>query len=89
METPLQAKKKALQIADSGDKETGLSDLTTALQGLVDNLAQQERRTVNITKVTGLKTWQICVIAYGVAKNLDFQILELDRNKQIRRFRIN
>jgi hypothetical protein len=56
METPLQAKKKALQIADSGDKETGLSDLTTALQGLVDNLAQQERRTVNITKVTGLKT---------------------------------
>jgi GTP cyclohydrolase I len=35
------------------DKETGLSDLTTALQGLVDNLAQQERMTVNITKVTG------------------------------------
>jgi hypothetical protein len=42
------------------------------LQGLVDNLAQQERRTVNITKVTGLKTWQICAMAYGVAKNLDF-----------------
>jgi hypothetical protein len=52
METRLQAKKKALQMADSGDKETGLSDLTTALQGLVDNLAQQERMTVNITKVT-------------------------------------
>ena len=56
METRLQAKKKALQMADSGDKETGLSDLATALQGLVDNLAQQERRTVNITNVTGLKT---------------------------------
>jgi hypothetical protein len=53
METRLQAKKKALQMADSGDKETGISDLTNALQGLVDNLAQQEQRTVNITKVTG------------------------------------
>jgi hypothetical protein len=53
METRLQAKKKALQMTDSGDKETELSDLTTALQGLVDNLAQQEQRTVNITKVTG------------------------------------
>jgi hypothetical protein len=31
METLLQAKKKALQMADSGDKETGLSDLTTQL----------------------------------------------------------
>jgi hypothetical protein len=40
-------------MADSGDKETGLSDLTTTLQGLVDNLAQQERRPVNITKVIG------------------------------------
>ena len=53
METRLQAKKKALQMADSGDKETGLSDLTTALQGIVDNFTQQEQRTVNITKVTG------------------------------------
>jgi hypothetical protein len=44
METRLRAKKKALQMADSGDKETELSDLTTALQGLVDNLAQQEQR---------------------------------------------
>ena len=53
METRLQAKKKALQMTDSGDKETELSDLTTALQGLVANLAQQEQRTVNITKITG------------------------------------
>jgi hypothetical protein len=53
METRLQAKKKALQMADSGDKETELSDLTTALQGLVDNLAQQKQWTVNITQVTG------------------------------------
>lgn len=51
METRLQAKKKALQMTDSGDKETELSDLTTALQGLVANLAQQEQRTVNITKL--------------------------------------
>ena len=40
-------------MTDSGDKETEVSDLTTALQGLVDNLAQQEQRTVNITQVTG------------------------------------
>lgn len=53
METRLQAKKKALQLADSGDNETGFSDLTTALQGLVDNLTQQEQMTVNITQVTG------------------------------------
>ena len=38
-------------MTDSGDKETELSDLTTALQGLVDNLAKQKQRRLILQKL--------------------------------------
>ena len=44
--------KLAKTMADPKEANSDLTDLTSALQGLVTNLAQKEQRTVNITKVT-------------------------------------
>ena len=44
--------KSAKTMAEPKEANSDLTNLTSALQGLVSNLAQKEQRTVNITKVT-------------------------------------